>query len=110
MTQQGKVAHLGMQAKPWGSIDSKLRRCDLVKMKIGDIVAGEDVRTRAIAIQQKINRPVQFELTGDVRANVRLGVGSRRFGLVLKQHQADRPITYNLEGCSCSPNNRSRRM
>ena len=71
MTQQGRVAHLGAQAKPWGSIDSKLRRCDLVKMKIGDIVAGEDIRTRAIAIQQKTNRPVQFELTGDVRANVR---------------------------------------
>ena len=53
------------------AIDSKLRRCDLVKMKIGDIVAGEDIRTRAIAIQQKTNRPVQFKLTGDVRANVR---------------------------------------
>ena len=52
------------------AIDSKLRGCDLVKMKIGDIVAGEDIRTRAIVIQQKTNKPVQFELTGDVRASL----------------------------------------
>ncbi len=32
--------------------------------------AGEDIRTRAIVIQQKTNKPVQFELTGDVRASL----------------------------------------
>ena len=52
------------------AIDSKLRGCDLVKIKIGDVVAGADVRTRAIVIQQKTNRPVQFELTADVRATL----------------------------------------
>lgn len=50
------------------AIDSKLRGCDLVKIKIGDVVAGSDIRNRAIVIQQKTNRPVQFELTADVRA------------------------------------------
>jgi four helix bundle protein len=35
------------------AIDSKLRGCDLVKIKIGDLVAGDEVRTRAIVIQQK---------------------------------------------------------
>ena len=44
------------------AIDSKLRGCDVVKIKIGDIVSGGQVRTRAIAIQQKTGRPVQFEL------------------------------------------------
>jgi integrase len=52
------------------AIDSKLRGCDLVKIKIGDLVAGEEIRTRAIVIQQKTGRPVQFELTGDVRASL----------------------------------------
>ena len=49
------------------AIDSKLRGCDIVKMKIGDIVAGGALRTRAIVIQQKTHRPVQFELMTEAR-------------------------------------------
>ena len=41
-----------------------------IKTKIGDVVAGSDIRNRAIVIQQKTNRPVQFELTADVRATL----------------------------------------
>lgn len=52
------------------AIDSKLRGCDLVKIKIGDVVAGSDIRTRAIVVQQKTGRPVQFELTADVRTSL----------------------------------------
>lgn len=52
------------------AIDSKLRGCDLVKIKIVDVVAGADIRTRAIVVQQKTGRPVQFELTADVRASL----------------------------------------
>lgn len=52
------------------AIDSKLRGCDLVKIKIGDLVSGTEIRTRAIVIQQKTGRPVQFELTADVRASL----------------------------------------
>ena len=52
------------------AIDSKLRGCDLVKIKIGDVIAGTDIRTRAIVVQQKTNRPVQFELTADVRSTL----------------------------------------
>ena len=52
------------------AIDSKLRGCDLVKLKIGDVVAGADIRNRATVIQQKTRRPVQFELTADVRASL----------------------------------------
>ena len=33
------------------AIDSKLRGCDLVKIKIGDVVAGPDIRNRATVIQ-----------------------------------------------------------
>ena len=52
------------------AIDSNLRGCDFVKIKIGDVVAGADIRSRAIVIQQKTNRPVQFELTADERATL----------------------------------------
>lgn len=62
-------------------IDSKLRGCDLVKIKIGDLVAGHEIRTRAIVVQQKTGRPVQFELTGDVRASL-LAWLERRGGTV----------------------------
>ena len=63
------------------AIDSKLRGCDLVKIKIGDLVSGADIRTRAIVIQQKTGKPVQFELTADVRASL-LGWFERRGGTV----------------------------
>ena len=52
------------------AIDSKLRGCDLVKTKIGDVLAGSEMRNRATVIQQKTHRPVQFELTADVRASL----------------------------------------
>ena len=52
------------------AIDSKLRGCDLVKIRIRDVVAGPEIRTRATVIQQKSGRPVQFEITSDVRASI----------------------------------------
>lgn len=52
------------------AIDSKLGRCDLVRMKIGDVVSGGQVRTRAIVMQQETSRPVQFELLPDARASL----------------------------------------
>jgi len=52
------------------AIDSKLRGCDLVKMKIGSLVAGSAIRARSMVIQQKTGRPVQFEITADTRASL----------------------------------------
>lgn len=52
------------------AIDSKLRGCDIVKMKIGDVVAGGSIRNRATIIQQKTSRPVQFELMADARSSL----------------------------------------
>ncbi|MGB3502884.1 MAG: tyrosine-type recombinase/integrase [Mesorhizobium sp.] len=52
------------------AIDSKLRGCDLVKMKIGSLVSGPAIRTRSMVIQQKTGRPVQFEITSDTRASL----------------------------------------
>ena len=42
------------------AIDSKLRACDLVKLKVRDITHGDRIAPRAIVMQQKTGRPVQF--------------------------------------------------
>jgi len=52
------------------AIDSKLRGCDLVKLKIGVMVSGSEGRHRATIIQQKTNRSVQFELMTDAGAGL----------------------------------------
>ncbi|MEV5032663.1 tyrosine-type recombinase/integrase [Sphingobium sp. LMC3-1-1.1] len=52
------------------AIDSKLRGCDLVKIRISDIVCDRKIRTRATVVQQKTGRPVQFELMDDARASL----------------------------------------
>ena len=42
------------------AIDSKLRACDLVKIRVRDICHGNLIATRTIVMQQKTQRPVQF--------------------------------------------------
>ena len=48
-------------------IDSKLRGCDLVALKVRDICHGEQVAARAVVMQHKTQRPVQFEITQATR-------------------------------------------
>jgi integrase len=42
------------------AIDSKLRGCDLVSLRVDDIAAGGHVRDRTTIVQHKTGRPVQF--------------------------------------------------
>ncbi|MFT4730491.1 MAG: integrase [Granulosicoccus sp.] len=49
------------------AIDSKLRGSDLVKMKVSDISKAGIVSARAMVLQQKTGRPVQFEITEQTR-------------------------------------------
>jgi site-specific recombinase XerC len=63
------------------AIDSKLRGCDIVKMKIGDVVRGGQVRSRAIVVQQKTGRPVQFELLEPARNSILVWLERRRGAL-----------------------------
>ena len=49
------------------AIDSKLRSCDLITLRVSDVVTGDIVRERAVIVQQKTGRPVQFELTEQTR-------------------------------------------
>jgi integrase len=48
-------------------LDSKLRACDLVSLKVRDISHGEHVASRATVQQKKTKRPVQFEITAPAR-------------------------------------------
>ncbi len=45
------------------AIDSKLRACDLVTLRVRDVAHGDHVSSRAIIMQRKTHRPVQFEIT-----------------------------------------------
>ena len=45
------------------ALDSKLRACDLVRLRMSDVAPGGTVRQRSIFIQQKTDRPVPFEIT-----------------------------------------------
>ncbi len=49
------------------AIDSKLRGCDVVKLRITDVMAGGSVRQRSTVVQQKTGRPVPFEITEPTR-------------------------------------------
>jgi hypothetical protein len=48
-------------------IDSKLRACDLVRLRVRDVCHGDRVAARAMVLQQKTQRPVQFEITAQTR-------------------------------------------
>ena len=50
------------------AIDSKLRGCDQVNLRVRDIVHGNQVQPRAMVVQSKTQRPVQFELTDQTRS------------------------------------------
>jgi integrase len=52
------------------AIDSKLRSCDLVKLRVRDVCHGSVVATRAMVMQQKTQRPVQFEITEQTRESL----------------------------------------
>jgi integrase len=52
------------------AIDSKLRSCDLVSLRVDDIGVGGHVRDRATIIQHKTGRPVQFEITEQTGASL----------------------------------------
>lgn len=53
------------------AIDSKLRTCDLTRLQVQDVCPGSHVGSRATVVQQKTQRPVQFEITEQTRQSLR---------------------------------------
>ena len=60
------------------AIDSKLRGCDLVSLKVNDIAQGGNIFHRAIVMQQKTHRPVQFEITEQTRQALQGWIATRQ--------------------------------
>lgn len=61
-------------------LDSKLRGCDLVKLRLRDISHGDRISSRAIVLQQKTSLPVQFEITQPTREAVGAWVKEANLG------------------------------
>ena len=49
------------------AIDSKLRGCDVVSLRVGDIAPNGNAMDRATVKQRKTGRPVKFEITEHAR-------------------------------------------
>lgn len=52
------------------ALDSKLRACDLLNLRVSDVSNGDTVNSRATVMQQKTGRPVRFEITRKSRKSV----------------------------------------
>lgn len=48
-------------------LDSKLRGCDLVRLKVSDVAIGRNILKRSTVIQRKTGKPVTFEITAQTR-------------------------------------------
>ncbi|MBK6598189.1 MAG: tyrosine-type recombinase/integrase [Proteobacteria bacterium] len=53
------------------AIDSKLRSCDLVRLRVRDVCHGDRVASRTVVMQQKTHRPVQFEITEQTQESLK---------------------------------------
>ena len=52
------------------AIDSKLRACDLLQIRVADVSTSGQVNSRATITQQKTQRPVRFEITSRTRSSI----------------------------------------
>ena len=52
------------------ALDSKLRGCDVVALRLADITAAGTIRRRATVVQQKTGRPAYFEITDQARRSL----------------------------------------
>lgn len=59
------------------AIDSKLRACDLTRLQVQDVCHGSRVCSRTTVMQQKTQRPVQFEITEHTRQSLEAWIGAR---------------------------------
>ena len=62
------------------AIDSKLRGCDLTRLRVQDVMQGSRVASRAIVLQRKTQRPVQFEVTEQTRDAVTAWIAAAHLG------------------------------
>lgn len=59
------------------AIDSKLRGCDLVSLKVSDVADGSTIKTRGQVVQSKTSRPVKFEICDKARDSLRSWIDAK---------------------------------
>jgi integrase len=60
------------------ALDSKLRACDLVALRVSDLVSKGRVCGRVMILQRKTGRPVQFEVAEQTRRSLTDWLEARR--------------------------------
>ena len=88
------------------AIDSKLRGCDLVALRIADVVINATPRHRAIVIQRKTGRPVQFELTEQTRDSLLAWLTARGGGMQVCVPQPREARSSSGNASVCPPRRR----
>lgn len=58
------------------AIDSKLRGCDLVKLKVAGVYASGTIKERVSILQSKTQTPVRFEITEGTRKSLMDWIGN----------------------------------
>lgn len=62
------------------ALDSKLRACDLLKLRLSDVSSGSKVNNRATVMQQKTGRAVRFEITRRTRQSIAIWANNAQLG------------------------------
>ena len=60
------------------ALDSKLRGCDLVALRVSDVLSASAVKRRVMILQRKTGRPVQFEVTEQSRRSIATWIEAKR--------------------------------
>ena len=60
------------------ALDSKLRGCDLVQLRVSDLLSPSGVKRRVVILQRKTGRPVQFEVTEQTRRSIAAWLQSKQ--------------------------------
>ena len=62
------------------ALDSKLRGCDLVGLRVCDVISASGLKARVMILQRKTGHPVQFEVTEQTRRSLVAWIESKRLG------------------------------
>lgn len=62
------------------AIDSKLRGCDLVQLKVNDVMRNGKIMSRAVVVQKKTHQPVHFEITEQSRKSLLDLINDKQLG------------------------------
>ena len=63
------------------AIDSKLRGCDLVSLRVRDVSQGGQILSRAMVVQRKTSIPVQSEITDQTQSALAVWIKQERLRL-----------------------------